>query len=70
MWTWAAGNAAEFRKLADDLDKIEESAIAAYRAKTGLDDEGLKELLDAETWLTAAEAVEMGFADEIEESSR
>lgn len=65
-WTIAAGNAGELRKTADDMDKIRESMIAAYRVKSGLDDERITEIMDAETWLTAAEAVELGFADEIE----
>lgn len=67
-WTIAWGNATELRKVADDLDKIRESIIAAYQEKSGLDREKLIELMDAETWLTAQEAVEYGFADEIEQS--
>jgi ATP-dependent Clp protease protease subunit len=69
-WTFGMGNAAEFRKLADDLDKISETIVAAYRDKTDLPDEDIKALLDAETWMTAEEAVEKGFADEIEESKQ
>lgn len=67
-WTIAAGNAADFRKLADDLDKIAESVVAAYAEKTGLDNEEIIALMDAETWLTAKEAVDLGFADTLEES--
>src|SRR5690625_2640779 len=67
-WTWGAGNAKQFRKLADDLDKIGESIVAAYEGKTGLSSEEITSIMDAETWLTASEAVEMGFADTIEES--
>lgn len=66
-WTIAIGNAADFRKLADDLEKITESIIAAYEEKTGLESGKIQELLDAETWLTAADAVSLGFADEIEQ---
>jgi len=65
-WSWGMGNAKDFRKMADDLDKVEESAIFNYKSKTGLDDGKIKELLDAETWMTAKEAKELGFADEIE----
>jgi ATP-dependent Clp protease protease subunit len=64
-WTFAAGNAAEFRKWADDLDKAAETIIAVYEAKTGLPREEIIALLDAETWMTAEEAVEKGFADEV-----
>jgi len=69
-WTFAMGNAEEFRKIADDLDKISESILAAYREKADLEDEEIKELMDAETWMTAEEAVEYGFADEIEEEKQ
>lgn len=63
-WTFAAGDSQELRKVADQLDKIGESIISVYADRTGLGDEELKELLDAETWMTADEAVEYGFADE------
>lgn len=66
-YTLAMGNANEFRKLAEDLDKIGESMLATYAAKTGLEHDRLLELLDAETWLNAEDAFILGFADEIEE---
>ena len=64
------GNAIDMRKMADDLDKIRESMLSVYREKTGKTDEELIEILDAETWLTAEEAVEYGFADELEEAKK
>jgi ATP-dependent Clp protease protease subunit len=66
-WTIGWGNATDFRKLADDLDKIRESIIAAYQEKSGIEREQLIELLDAETWLTADEALEYGLIDEVDE---
>jgi ATP-dependent Clp protease protease subunit len=60
------GNADEMRDWADTLDKIAASLVGIYVARTGKDEKEIKDLLDAETWLTAAEAVEMGFADEME----
>lgn len=69
-WTFAYGNADEFRKLADDLDKVRDAILTTYEDKTGLKRDKLLELLDAETWMTAEEAVELGFADEIEESKQ
>jgi ATP-dependent Clp protease protease subunit len=69
-WTWAIGYAADFRKVADDLDKIREAVISAYQVKTGLSPEEIGALLDAETWMTAEEAVEKGFADEAEEAKQ
>lgn len=67
-WTFAVGNANDFRKLADDLDKIRDSMITAYGSRSALTTEEIKGLLDAETWLTAQECVEYGFADEVEEA--
>ncbi|MFT6956170.1 MAG: ATP-dependent protease ClpP protease subunit [Halieaceae bacterium] len=63
----ANGIADELRESADLLDKVETTLIAAYRVKTGLTDSDISEMLEAETWLTGIEAVEMGFADEIAE---
>lgn len=67
-WTLAWGNANDLRAIADDLDKIRESMIAVYEEKTGLERQQIVDMLDAETWMTAEEAVERGFADEIEEA--
>lgn len=69
-WTWAAGNAEELRKEADDLDKIAEASYSAYLDSVNIDREQLKELLDAETWLTPAEALEMGFATTIKADAK
>lgn len=69
-WTIALGNAEEMRKIADDLDKIDESIIAAYVGKTGLDETDIIELMEDETWMTAQDAIDYGFADEIEESKQ
>lgn len=69
-WTLGLGDAEAFRKLAETLDQIRESLVAAYQDKTGMARDDLLSLLNAETWMTAAEAVELGFADEIEESKR
>lgn len=64
------GNADEMRDWADTLDKIAASLISIYVARTGKSEDEIKTLLDAETWLTAAEAVEMGFADEMQPEMR
>ncbi len=67
-WTIAIGYAADFRKIADDLDKISETIVAVYEAKTGLKQEEIKAMMDAETWMTADEAKDKGFIDEVEEA--
>ncbi len=59
------GTANDMRGFADRLDKVEGSTIKAYTSKTGKTDDEIKTLLDAETWMTADEALEMGFVDEI-----
>ncbi|WP_407309756.1 head maturation protease, ClpP-related [Desulfosporosinus sp. SB140] len=69
-WTLAVGNANDLRKLADDMDKIDESILTTYQTKTGLDPETIIDMVNAETWLKAEEAVALGFADEIEESKQ
>ena len=69
-WTYGLGNANDFRKLADDMDKIDESILVTYEAKTGLEKDKLIEMVNAETWMTAEEALAYGFADEIEKSKQ
>ncbi len=61
-------NALELRKMADGLDRIAESTIALFLDKTALTREEIVTLMDDETWMTAEEAVEFGFADEVEQS--
>lgn len=67
-WMCVCGDANGFRELADKLDKITDNVlIETYQAKTGLKKDKLKEMLDKETWLSGEEAVELGFADVLEE---
>lgn len=61
----AMGDAEEMRKSADLLDKMRDTLSGIYVAKTGLPEEEIIEMMDAETWMTAAEAHEKGFIDEI-----
>ena len=67
-WTVTAGNAKELRKQAEDLDVIGECSINAYMEHINISEDELKELLDNETWLSSKEAVELGFATEVDES--
>ena len=64
-WQYAAGNATELRDIADTLDKIGESLLATYVARTGMDEAEMRELLSKDTWLTADESLAMGFATEV-----
>ncbi|MFY0137740.1 head maturation protease, ClpP-related [Bacillus cereus] len=71
-WTWVEGNATELRKAADDLDRIGNSSMQTYLQKAGdkLTEEKLKEMLDAETWLSADQAFEYGLCDVVEEENQ
>ena len=60
------GTAEDMKEEAELLEKIKTSLVSAYRNKTGLDDGKIAEMMAAETWMSAAEAMEMGFADEVE----
>lgn len=63
--TWTGGNSKELRKTADDMDKIMEALKASYLERIKITEDKLQELLDEESYLTAEECIEMGFADEI-----
>ena len=64
-WGIQGGDAEEMRRYADLLDKIEETLIPAYMAKTGKSAEELAAMLEAETWMNGKECVQHGFADEL-----
>lgn len=65
-FTMAVGNAVELRKVADTLDKCNNSIVTAYQKKCkNLSLEKISEMMDAETWLNADDAVALGFADVI-----
>lgn len=70
-WAVAIGDAATMRKAADDIDKVRDASILpAYMRKSNLDREDIEKLMDAETWMSAAEAEEWGFIDGIAEEKR
>jgi len=64
-WTIAMGGADDLRQTADVLDKLRDSLVTIYQAKTGKKPAELRALLKDETWMTAEEAKAAGFADEI-----
>lgn len=63
--TVAIGDTEEMQKAIAMLDEVKESIINAYEIKTGLSRARLSHLMDAETWLSAHKAVELGFADDL-----
>jgi ATP-dependent Clp protease, protease subunit len=64
-WSFAMGNADELREQANVLDKIGTSLLQTYAARTGKSEDEIAPLLAKDTWLTADEALEMGFATEV-----
>lgn len=66
-WTLGFGNAEDFRKLADTLDKIGGTILDTYVARTGTDADRIAAMMREETWLDARDAVDLGFADSIGE---
>lgn len=61
----AYGDSEDMRRMADITDKIQETIVAVYVAKTGMSRRKVMQMMDAETWLTASEAKDLGFVDEI-----
>jgi ATP-dependent Clp protease protease subunit len=66
-WSCACGNASDLRRTADQLDKINDSIIDTYAARTPTPENVIADMMAAETWMNAEEAVEHGFADQITE---
>ena len=64
-WSGAVGDSDAMRKAGEILDKFQPTLVSAYAKKTGISNEKLDQMLAAETWFTAAEALEMGFVDEV-----
>ena len=67
--TAAFGNSDEMQKAIEMLSSVKDSIINAYEIKTGLSRAKLSHLMDAETWMDANKAVELGCADEIMQRS-
>ena len=63
--TLAWGDKSEMTKAIEMLDEVKESIVNAYEIKTGLSRAKISHLMDAETWMNANKAIELGFADDI-----
>lgn len=68
-WTLAMGNADDFRKDADLLDKIDASIAQSYAAKSGGDHDWLA-MMASESWFDAQEAIDIGLADILSTSQK
>lgn len=64
-WTVGEGNAAELRKLAEDMDIITGASVEAYKERASISEKKIRALMDAESWITPKDAVKYGFATEI-----
>ena len=68
-WSFTAGNADDLLHMAEMLEKLDATLVDTYARKSGCSPEDIAEWMKAETWFSAGEAVERGFADRIAESA-
>lgn len=68
-WTWGQGNAEELRKIADDLEIITSASVEAYKEVATISEKKIRELMDAESWITPKDAKKYGFVTEILEEN-
>ena len=64
-WSIAFGNANDMMETAGLLEKIDGTLVDTYAARTGGEKEQIADWMAAETWFTAEEAVQHGFADKV-----
>lgn len=64
-WIVAMGDRHMLREAADWLEPFDQVAVDIYAARTGLEPKAIGKMLDQETWIGGAKAVEQGFADEL-----
>lgn len=67
-WTIAVGNSMQMRKMADQLDTYAEGILDIYVERSKRPKSEVQEMMRAETWMTAEQAIALGFADVTEES--
>lgn len=63
--TSARGDHQVFDHQAEMLREADQAIANAYKEKTGMSDDDLKQLMDNETWMSADRAVSLGFVDEV-----
>ena len=66
-YSYAFGRSDDFERVGAQLKRLEETYAATYAARSGQDQARVTEMMEAETYLDAAQAVELGFADETEQ---
>lgn len=65
-WTLSQGNAEEMRRTADTLEKTGDSIVDIYSERTGISSDEIRNIMNDETWLSAEEAVEQGWATKLD----
>ena len=68
--TMAFGDHNDMKAAVKMLDEVKQSIINAYSIRTGLSDEELSRMMEAETWMNARKAIALGFADGMLEDSK
>jgi ATP-dependent Clp endopeptidase proteolytic subunit ClpP len=68
-WGLAIGDSTDMRATADVLDKVGSTLLGVYAERSGMDPKDVQALMDAETWMTADEALEYGFTDQVAKPS-
>ena len=68
--TMAFGDHNDMKVAVKMLDEVKQSIINAYSIRTGLSDEELSRMMEAETWMNARKAIALGFADGMLEDSK
>jgi len=66
-WGLVIGNRHDLREAASLFEQFDAALADIYEARTGMDRVGIERLMDAETFMTAAQAVEYGFADAVDD---
>jgi ATP-dependent Clp endopeptidase proteolytic subunit ClpP len=59
------GRSEEMRRQADLLDKMEEQIVSRYVKKSGQPEDEIRSMMAEETWISAEDALRLGFADEL-----
>jgi ATP-dependent Clp protease protease subunit len=64
-WTGVVGTSADLRKQADVLDKTRDNLVRIYADRSGLPQDKASDMMRAETWMNAPEALAAGLINEI-----
>lgn len=65
-WSMVMGDSNVMRKMADTMDTVRGSMVKAYQRHSSLSDEKIAAMMDEETWMSASEALDNGFATKVE----